>query len=95
MSVAVLPHVHSGAVIELVEVLFSELSEISPNRFVQQPILKLSLSIFLKQLNDVLIECVAIDIVRVELTRNEILPPARLNVELDQNLLRQRSVSHD
>jgi hypothetical protein len=86
MSVAVFPHVHSDAVIELVEVLFSELSEISPNFFVQPSILKLSLSISLKQLNDVLIKCVAIGIVRVKLTRSGILPPARLNVELDQNL---------
>jgi hypothetical protein len=87
MSVAVLPHIHPSAVIELVEVLFSKLSEISPNRFVQPSILKLSLRVSLKQLNDVLIECVAIGIVRVKLTRSGILPSAMLSVELDQILL--------
>jgi hypothetical protein len=88
MSVAVLSHVHSDAVIEIVEMLFSELSEIEVNCISQSSILKVSLSIFLKQVNDVLIECVAIDIVRIELmTRSEILSSAMLSVELDQILL--------
>jgi hypothetical protein len=48
-------------------VLFSESLEINTNCLSQSSILKISLDIFLKQLNDVLIECVAIDVVRTEL----------------------------
>jgi hypothetical protein len=48
-------------------VLFSESLEINTNCLPQSPILKVSLGIFLKQLNDVLIECVVIGVVRTEL----------------------------